>query len=199
METIAKSDITALILAGGQAKRMNRQDKGLILFRNKPLISYVVNIISKNVDSILVSANRNIDLYQEFGEVITDDLPDFQGPLAGISTALNKVKTKYLLITPCDGPYVSELLLDRLVKAMEKKDTLMCVAAENEYLHPTFALINVSVAPVLSQYLDDGGRKLGKFFKDNRATEVDFSDQPKIFINLNSPEDFLSTKHIHSK
>ncbi len=192
MKTIAKSDITALILAGGQAKRMNGQDKGLILFRNKPLISYVVNIISKNVASILVSANRNIDLYQEFGEVVTDNLSDFQGPLAGISAALNKVKTKYLLIVPCDGPYINSLPSDRLVKEMAKNNTLMCVAAENGYLHPTFALINASVAPVLNQYLEDGNRKLGKFFKDNGATEVDFSDQPKIFINLNSPEDFTA-------
>ena len=36
MQKITKNDITGVILAGGQARRMKGQDKGLILFNGKP-------------------------------------------------------------------------------------------------------------------------------------------------------------------
>ncbi len=191
-KAITKSEITAVILAGGQATRMQGQDKGLITFNNKTLISYVVDAISNSVDSILVSANRNIDLYQEYGKVITDELDNFQGPLAGIAAALNSITTKYLLILPCDGPYVDNELLDRFVKTMQDKDALMCVASEDNHLHPTFALVDIKVKDLINKYLASGERKLGKFYKDNNAQEVDFTDKAKMFINLNSPEDFTA-------
>jgi len=193
MKNIVKSNITAVILAGGRATRLQGQDKGLMLFKNKPLITYVSNAIHQDVHSIWVSANRNIDLYQEFGEVISDELPDFQGPLAGISAVLKKINTQYLLIVPCDGPYISKILVERLAHEMEKNQATLCVASENNHLHPTFALIDVAVENSLNQYLDSGQRKLGKFFKDNNAIEVDFSDHPALFVNLNSSVDFKTS------
>ena len=190
MRSIDKSNITAVILAGGQSSRMNGEDKGLILLKNKPLISYVVDVVVKKVASILVSANRNIDLYQEFGKVITDELSDFQGPLAGISAAMDKSSTKYLLVLPCDGPFINSELIDRLVLEMERNNGKICVASDGDRMHPTFSLINTDLKNDLSKFLDDGNRKLGLWFRNNNAIEVDFSDQIDVFINLNSPEDF---------
>ncbi len=189
MENIGKSNITAVILAGGQARRMNGEDKGLILYKGKPLISYVAKAIRANVDSIWVSANKNLDLYQEFGEVVTDNLADFQGPLAGISAALGCISTRYLLVVPCDGPYIDKVLIKRLANEIERSDAKLCVASEHNHLHPTFSLINVSIKPVLDQYLASGKRRLRQFFRDNHAIEVDFSDYEKMFVNFNTPQD----------
>ena len=193
MKNISKRDISAVILAGGQASRMGGKDKGLILFNQKPLIHYGVNVVSQSVDSIWVSANRNLDLYQEFGKVVVDELSDYQGPLAGISAVLSQVSTKYLLIIPCDGPYISAILLKRLSHEMLKNQAKLCVASENGHLHPTFALVDTSMKVKLDQYLKSGQRKLGQFFKENNAIEVDFSDFPQLFVNFNSPEDFMTS------
>ena len=38
-----KYTISAVILAGGKARRMNGADKGLQLLQNKPLISHVID------------------------------------------------------------------------------------------------------------------------------------------------------------
>ncbi len=194
MKSITKADITAVILAGGQATRMSGQDKGLILFNNKPLIAYVANIINQDVHSILVSANRNIDLYQEFGKVVSDQLSDFQGPLAGISAALNQVQTSYLLVVPCDGPFINNLLLERLLESINQTGADIGVATDNGKMHPTFALINASLRDDLHRFLSSGERKLGLWLRQNNALEVDFSDQKEMFINLNSPEDFELNK-----
>ena len=78
MNNISKNEITAVILAGGQASRMNGEDKGLIIFRELPLIAHVVNITKPKVAEILISANRNLEEYANFGRVIRDDLEGFK-------------------------------------------------------------------------------------------------------------------------
>jgi len=138
----------------------------------------------------LISANRNIDAYQQYGEVISDELADFQGPLAGIAKAMSVVRTPYLLVLPCDSPLINEVVIDRLIQCMVNKDMDICVADDGSYIHPTFILIKTSLKDNLLDYLESGERKLGLWIKQNNFQKVDFSDQPKVFINLNNPQDF---------
>ena len=42
--------ISAVILAGGKARRMNGADKGLQLLQNKPLISHVIERLTTSSD-----------------------------------------------------------------------------------------------------------------------------------------------------
>jgi molybdopterin-guanine dinucleotide biosynthesis protein A len=190
---IDKNKITAVILSGGRSSRMQGEDKGLILLNDKPLISYVVDVVDvvdSKVDRLLISANRNIENYQLYGEVIVDELTDFQGPLAGIFKAMSVVSTPYLLVLPCDSPFVNEVVIDRLIQSMAGKDMDICVADDGSNIHPTFALIKTSLKDNLLVFLDSGGRKLGLWIEQNNFQKVDCSDQPQVFINLNNPQDF---------
>ena len=187
---IDKKNITAVILSGGRSSRMQGEDKGLILLNDKPLIGYVADVVNSKVVRLLISANRNIDAYQKYGEVISDKLSDFQGPLAGIVKAMSVVSTPYLLVLPCDSPLVNEIVIDRLIQCMTDKDMDICVAGDGVRIHPTFALIKTSLKDNLLDFLDSGKRKLGLWIEQNDFQKVDLSDQPKVFINLNNPQDF---------
>ena len=187
---IDKNNITTVILSGGRSSRMQGEDKGLILLNDKPLISYVVDVVDDRAGRLLISANRNIDAYQQYGEVIRDELTDFQGPLAGIAKAMAEADTPYLLILPCDSPLVNEILVDRLIQCMADKDMDICVADDGSHIHPTFAIMKTSLKDNLLAFLDSGERKLGLWIEQNNFQKVDFSDQPKVFINLNNPQDF---------
>ncbi|SFV83067.1 Molybdopterin-guanine dinucleotide biosynthesis protein MobA [hydrothermal vent metagenome] len=187
---IDKNNITTVILSGGRSSRMQGEDKGLILLNDKPMISYVVDVVDDRAGRLLISANRNIDAYQQYGEVIRDELTDFQGPLAGIAKAMAEADTPYLLTLPCDSPLVNEILVDRLIQCMADKDMDICVADDGSHIHPTFAIMKTSLKDNLLAFLDSGERKLGLWIKQNDFQKVDFSDQPKVFINLNNPQDF---------
>jgi len=187
---IDNNNITAVILSGGRSSRMQGEDKGLILLNDKPLISYVVDVVDGKVGRLLISANRNVERYQSYGEVIVDELIDFQGPLAGISTALSKANTTYLLILPCDSPMVNKTVVDRLIGEMDRADVDICVADDGLRIHPTIALIKANLENNLLAFLESGERKLGLWIEQNDFQKVDFSDQPKVFINLNNPQDF---------
>ncbi len=187
---IDKNNITTVILSGGRSSRMQGEDKGLILLNDKPLISYVVDVVDDRAGRLLISANRNIEKYQPYGEVIVDELTDFQGPLAGISTALSKTTTTYLLTLPCDSPMINKTVIDRLIDAMDRTDVDICVADDGLRIHPTIALIKTNLKNNLLAFLESGERKLGLWIEQNNLQKVDFSDQPKVFINLNNPQDF---------
>jgi len=190
MKNIIKSDITAVILSGGRSSRMNGEDKGLILLNNKPMISYAANMVKARVGRLLISANRNIEQYQKYGEVITDTLDDFQGPLAGILQAIQSADTDYLLIFPCDAPRLNETVVQRLLDTMNDNTIDICVAGDGMKIHPTIALVKTKLEQDLVDFLASGERKLGFWIEQNNFLKVDFSDCLEVFANLNSPEDF---------
>ena len=165
MKKISKNEFTAVILAGGQASRMDGDDKGLILFRELPLIAHVVNITKPKVSQTLISANRNLEEYANFGKVISDDLEGYQGPLAGISKALKVCSTPYLLVLPCDSPLIDAALIDSLIEKMEVTKADICVAHDGSIMHATFALMQTKLEKNLEEFLEEGGRKMAFWYR----------------------------------
>ncbi len=190
MKNISKNDITAVILAGGQASRMNGEDKGLIIFRELPLIAHVVNITKPKVAEILISANRNLEEYANFGRVIRDDLEGFQGPLAGISKALKVCSTPYLLVFPCDSPLIDATLIDSLIEKMEATKADICVAHDGSIMHATFALMQTKLEKSLEEFLEEGGRKMAHWYRQQSLERIDVSSYLEVLTNINRPEDF---------
>ncbi|CAB5496182.1 Molybdenum cofactor guanylyltransferase (EC [Bathymodiolus thermophilus thioautotrophic gill symbiont] len=186
---IDKSNLTAVILAGGRSSRMNGEDKGLILLNGKPMIAYVATVVKEKAGHLFISANRNIEQYQEYGKVITDALDDFQGPLAGILQALQSANTDYLLIFPCDAPLLNKVAVDQLLNSM-RQDMDIGVADDGIRMHPTMMIVKTKLAQNLVDFLASGQRKLGLWVEQNNFLKINLSAYPEIFTNLNTPEDF---------
>lgn len=188
-------DITAVILAGGQARRMGGEDKALISLDNRYLILHSLEKLSTQVDAILVNANRNHKQYEALGyPVISDQIEGFAGPLAGIASALQAIETDLLLVTPCDSPFIPEDMAARLSKAMLDKNTQIAVAHDGKRLQPVFALINKQVLPSLLDYLAAGQHKIDTWYEQQNMATADFSDIPDTFININTPEELQSAE-----
>ena len=190
MKKISKNEITAVILAGGQASRMDGEDKGLIVFRELPLIAHVVNITKPKVNQTLISANRNLEEYANFGKVISDDLEGYQGPLAGISKALKVCSTPYLLVFPCDSPLIDAALIDSLIEKMEITKADICVAHDGSIMHATFALMQTKLEKNLEEFLEEGGRKMALWYRQQNLERIDVSSHLEVLTNINRPEDF---------
>lgn len=189
-------NITGLILAGGQARRMGGHDKGLLPLQGQPLITHVIARLHPQVQRLYISANRNLSHYQSFGfPVLTDSMPDFVGPLAGILSGLQQLNsdalaTDYLLVVPCDTPCLPKNLAQHLWQARQAKQTRLSVAHDGQRWQPTFALLHHSLQTDLQDYLRSGERRLQAWLLSQNAAQADFSAQPEAFINLNRPEDW---------
>ena len=185
---INSQDITAVILAGGQGTRFGGCDKGLVKLNNITLVQRLINRIQPQVANIIISANRNIETYTEYGfPVYEDSISDFAGPLAGILTALQHCKSEWLLCVPADSPFVPNDLVQRLSENIE--ETKISIPHDGKYLHPTFALLHKSLTSSLESFLKKGERKARVWMQQQEHKIVDFSDQANTFININTEDD----------
>ena len=187
---IQNSDITAVILAGGQGRRMGGQDKGLIEFDGRLIIEILIERLRDQHLDILINANRNQTTYQTYGyPVISDELKDFQGPLAGFASAMATVKTDFILTLPCDSPVLANNFSERFINAHNRNGAAVCVAHDGERLQPVYALINCRLLNDLKQFLESGDRKIDRWYAKYDYALVDFSDDTAMFENINTPED----------
>lgn len=191
---IACKNITGAILAGGQARRMGGADKGLIALHGKPLITYVIDTIKPQVGNLIINANRNLDQYNTFGyPVIQDALPGQAGPLAGMASALLAAETDYVLIVPCDSPYLPHDLAARLATALTQAHAEIAMAHDGTRMQPVVALLQRDLANNLAgdmlQSIQRGHNKTERWMTSRRLALADFSDQPQAFKNINTTED----------
>ncbi len=188
--TIPTDDITGLILAGGRATRMGGVDKGLQPLNGEPMVSHVLRRLRSQVGKLMINANRNEDVYQQWGvTVIADQLPDFAGPLAGLQAGLAQCKTPYLATAPCDAPRIPADLVARLSAALEQRDSDAAVAVTlaggQRHRHPVCLLVKTSVLPHLTAWLDNGGRKMDDWLRALSTAEAVFDDVDA-FENVNT-------------
>ena len=183
-------NISGLILAGGRAQRMAGEDKGLVLLNGQAMIEYVLASLEPQVHAVALNANRNIERYQAYGHpVISDELSNFQGPLAGFASGLRHCTTDYLVTVPCDGPLLCADYVQRLHQSALDKGCHISVASDGQRLQPVYALLHQSLLPSLLHFLARGDRKIDLWYRQEGYAECDFSDQPDMFTNVNSHED----------
>lgn len=180
-------DITAVILAGGEGRRMQGADKGLLPLWGKPLAQHVLERLKPQVAAVLINANRNVPRYRQLAHVIQDEGYDFAGPLAGIEAGLVHAPSEWVLFVPCDSPLIPLDLAPRLCRAVQRHNQI-AVVDDGRRIHAATALLHQSLLPSLCNYLDGGDRKLQLWYRQHELVPVDFSDEIDAFFNLNTRE-----------
>ncbi len=181
--------ITGLILAGGLGRRMGGADKGLQMLGGKPMVEWVLERLSPQVDEVLVNANRNIARYLRLGcRVVPDIIGGNAGPLAGLQRGLMEAAGELVATVPCDAPYFPVDLVRRLAEPLREKNVDLAVARTGNRIQPVFCLARKSLLPQLTTFMEDGGRKVDAWFSTLRIAAVDF-DSEAAFANVNTPDD----------
>ncbi|RFB68878.1 MULTISPECIES: molybdenum cofactor guanylyltransferase MobA [unclassified Herbaspirillum] len=189
---IPPEQITGLVLAGGRGARMGHVDKGLQLFRGKPLAMHVMERLAVQTGTLAINANRHQSDYAAFNLPVWPDLlPDFPGPLAGLHSGLTHCATDYLVSAPCDSPLLPPDLVTQLAAALigQQADAAIAVTGSagqaNLQRHPVFCLLRKTLLPSLTDYLQQDGRKMERWFAGIRTAEVRFDDEAA-FSNINT-------------
>jgi molybdopterin-guanine dinucleotide biosynthesis protein A len=187
------TEITGLVLAGGQGSRMGGVDKGLQPFRGKPMVAHVVERLAPQVDELLINANRNPEAYGAFGHrVIADEIEGFAGPLAGFERGLAHASGHLVVTVPCDSPFLPHDLVMRLRTALEREHAELAVAKTGDQAHPVFCLMRREVHGSLQAFLASGQRKIDRWYSELRVIEVPFDDVADAFLNINTREELAS-------
>ena len=178
----------AMVLAGGQGRRLGGVDKALLPFDGQPLLAHILDRLNGQAAPIAVSANGDPARFASFGIAILADGP-FQGhgPLAGVLVGLDWAAGQgagVLLTVTCDTPFLPADLAVRLHPAPS------CAMSAGR-THPLVALWPVAAREALRRFLaTPGSRAVGAFAATLGMRAVEFAAvATDPFLNVNTLED----------
>jgi len=193
-----RAQITGLVLAGGRGSRLGGVDKGLQAFEGMPLAEHALQRLAPQVGRMMISANRNLEIYEHMGVPVWADEPSgsgHEGPLAGFLAGLAHCETPYLVTVPCDSPRMPLDLVQRLWQALQDEAADVAVAATQRdgeiKLEPVFCLMKRELQASLQSYMQSGQRKIERWTAAQRRADVVFADAAA-FANVNTPDELAA-------
>lgn len=146
------SNITGIILAGGQSQRMGF-NKALAHMHGHSMLIRMVEKLKEVTPNIIVSSGSfiypNILLPQ-----ILDEHPNC-GPLGGLYSVLKASQTSLNLVVSCDIPLVSIALLKHIVAAAVAGDSLITLPVDHTgQAQMICAVYSKELLPILEKQID---------------------------------------------
>lgn len=197
-----------LILAGGRSSRMGGGlPKALIELAGMTLLARTIAALTPEVDDLAVNLPPGVDVPDLALPVVRDEVPTFEGPLAGVLAGFVRasalpVRPTHLLTAPVDLPFLPAGLAASLATAAGDPDAIVLAEGPSGRA-PLSALWPLSVAPRLSAFLAGGSeRRVGAFLSRERTVSVAFA--PVIiggravdpFFNINTPDDLTEAAEL---
>ncbi|MDD1702948.1 MAG: molybdenum cofactor guanylyltransferase [Methanoregula sp.] len=116
---------SAVILAGGEARRANGQEKYFFMFEGKTFIERLVDSLSGVVDEIVVVARNPAQCmrFQKFqGLRCINDIRQGIGPIGGLHAGSLEAKGDLIFVSACDMPFVDSSVVSFLFDAVGNYD-----------------------------------------------------------------------------
>jgi molybdopterin-guanine dinucleotide biosynthesis protein A len=197
-------DVCALLLAGGQSRRMGGGDKCLLPLAGRPLLERIVGIVRPQAAAMVLNANGDPARFAAFAlPVAPDAVEGFPGPLAGVLTGLewardNAPECRWVASVPCDAPFIPADLVARLLDAAAAADADLACASSGGRDHPVVGLWPVRLAAELRHALvEEDIRKVDVWTARYRLARAEFGAEPvDPFFNVNRPEDLAAAEAV---
>ena len=184
--------ISAAILAGGQASRLNGLPKGTLqVDRHITIMERQIHQCRKaGMHEVIIVANHS-EPYESFGVPIVADRRKNAGPMAGIETALAHYQdlADAVLFVPCDLPFISAREFKTLEKSfLTSRAQAVYAMTHGSVWHPLCAIAQCDLLTPISHALTQGERKIRTIWRDVNAQAVAFTHE-NAFFNVNTHAD----------
>jgi molybdopterin-guanine dinucleotide biosynthesis protein A len=173
---------------------MGEQAKALANLGGLPLIQHVINRLRPQVGSLVLSVEHHSPALERFGLPQLDDPQSgSRGPLGGLLSALEHLPpgVDWLLLAPCDAPFVPLDLAKRLLGQAVSLVTPGCIVRYAGELQPTFSVWHRSLAARLRTcVIDEGSGGFKQFLASMPLPSLDWEvSEVSPFFNVNTPAD----------
>lgn len=191
--SVAGKSCLGAVLAGGRSRRMGGDRKALLELDGKPLVRHVIERLEPQVERLVLSV-ETMDLSLDFLglDQVPDPVPGSRGPLGGLAAALGLAVRHgfdWLVVAPCDSPFLPGDLCERLVGAAVETGEKIAVARDSLRVQPAFSAWRGDMLDEVSRAVADRG--LAGFFQlldGCPHCRVDWPETaPPPFYNINDP------------
>ena len=185
--------ISAVILAGGQSRRMG-QDKAILCWDGVPLLRRVYDVAADCVDSVYLLTpwgDRYREILPESCRVLPESQPG-NGPLVALLQVLEPIAEEWVWLLGCDLPQlearVIQTWIDRLPDLPES--VLACVPKSEKGWEPLCGFYRKQSSLKLAEFAARGGRSFQQWLAEipTEAIAVE-GDITAMLHNCNRPED----------
>jgi molybdopterin-guanine dinucleotide biosynthesis protein A len=196
-------DVTGVLLAGGNSRRMG-EDKRYLVVGEQTLLERGLAVLRSIFQEVLVviaqdSLPLNVD-----ARVVRDLVPDC-GSLGGLYTGLTQATTPYIFVVACDMPFLDPAVITQFTSRRASADIVMAKLAAR--LHPMHALYGKGCLPVLEQMIRARQLKIQEMLSHpslrvQYVTEADLltiDPSGRSFHNVNTPADLEVARSLLSQ
>ncbi len=182
----------ALILAGGQSRRMGR-DKALLEVDGLPLIQRIHQVASACVDRVYIVGPVRPELPIAW-QYLTESQPH-QGPLLAFQQSLCQASADWILLLACDLPYLEIPTIQHWQQNLAQlPDSSIAYLAlgKNKGTANTYETLcgfyRDRCLPSLNKFIAKGGHSFQGWLATAEVTTIPNPD-PRMFTNWNSASD----------
>jgi molybdopterin-guanine dinucleotide biosynthesis protein A len=193
---------SAIILAGGQSRRMGRP-KATLPFGSSTVLQRIMSELRGGFDDILiVAAPLQVEpfpieplLESVPGVRLMRDDTAYQGAAFALARALRSVRHELTFVCSCDLPLLRHEVASALCTMLSGYDAV--VPEIRGKLQPLCAVYRRSAAPFIEEQLNKGERRLTRIaaalnaYSPHDAELEQFDPDLRSFLNVNTPEDYV--------
>ena len=170
----SRNDLGAVVLCGGQSRRMGQPKTWLPFGQNEVLLQRITRRLARDIGPIVVVAAPGQSLPELASEIVIayDEQPDC-GPLGGLAAglALFPESIHYVYATGTDFPFLTPGWISALRQAIGDHDAAVPVVEGRH--HPLSALYHRSrVLPTITRNLQAGRLRLMEVFEHLRVVSI---------------------------
>jgi molybdenum cofactor guanylyltransferase len=193
-----------VVLAGGLARRMGGGDKARIRIGGVTILDRVLGRLAPQCRRLVLNAAGDPARFADTGlTVVSDSVPDYAGPLAGILAGLDWASraapdVAWLVSAPSDCPFLPRDLVARLHQARIKAGVELACASSAGRRHPVAALWPVALREDLRRALtEEGVRKVEQWTARFGLAVAEWPATPvDAFFNVNTPEEAAEAERL---
>lgn len=191
--------LSAIVLAGGQSKRMGT-NKAFVEFQGITLIEKVIDSLKKipSIDEIIIAANKDFPQKIENVSYVYDEISHL-GPLSGILAGLKHSSHEYSFVVACDMPFVESKFISEIIQKINNHDVVVTVSDKG--LEPLFGIYSKNCIDAIEKALSEDKRKIIDFYPYVNVLTVPAEELGKegadnFLTNINTKEELQKAQQV---
>jgi molybdopterin-guanine dinucleotide biosynthesis protein A len=188
------TNISGVVLAGGQSRRMGKDKRNLEWGGTKFLDKVCLTLGELFDEIILVTAIEDYPCGHLPVRLVTDAIPH-TGSLGGLFTGIKEASHSSVFVVACDMPFLNHLVISRLC-GLPENDVVMAKLSTG--YQPLHARYSKRCSHIVEQMIQDGNLRIHSLIQ-NPSLSVQIVEESLFddidphgysFLNINTPSDY---------